>query len=52
MKSNVRCLTQQAAAPLIAMLWLSACAMAGSDTWVPCPPMVDYTAADQDRAAE
>ena len=52
MKSNVRCLTPQATAPLIVMLWLGACAMAGSDTWAPCPPVVNYTAADQDRAAE
>ena len=34
------------------MLWLSACAMAGSDVHVPCPPVVDYSAADQTRAAD
>ena len=34
------------------MLRLNACAMAGSDIWAPCPPVVDYTAADRDRAAE
>ena len=33
------------------MLWLTGCAMAGSDTRAPCPPVVDYTAADQARAA-
>lgn len=33
------------------MLWLSACAMGGSDTQVPCPPIVDYTTADQATAA-
>lgn len=34
------------------MLWLTGCAMAGSDVGSPCPPVVDYTAADQARAAE
>ena len=52
MKSNARCWMPQAAALLIAMLWLTACVMAGSDTRVPCPPIVDYTMADQARAAE
>ena len=33
------------------MLWLTACAMAGSDTRAPCPPVVEYNAADQSRAA-
>ena len=33
------------------MLWLSACAMASSDGEVPCPPVVEYSAADQTRAA-
>ena len=33
------------------MLWLSACAMGGSETSVPCPPVVEYTAADQARVA-
>ena len=33
------------------MLWLSACAMAGSDANVPCPPVVEYSAANQTRAA-
>lgn len=51
MKSNARCWTPPAAAPLIAMLWLSACAMAGSDTRAPCPPVVEYSDADQTRAA-
>ena len=52
MKSNARCWTPPAAAPLIAMLWLSACAMASSDGEVPCPPVVEYSAADQTRAAD
>ena len=37
---------------MIAMLWLSACATGGSDTRVPCPPVVEYTAEDQARAAD
>lgn len=52
MASNARCWTPPPAAPLIAMLWLTACAMAGSDITTPCPPVVDYTAADQARAAD
>ena len=34
------------------MLWLTGCATAGSDTRVPCPPVVDYTSAEQPRAAD
>lgn len=34
------------------MLWLSACATAGSDTRAPCPPVVDYTSAQQAHAAD
>lgn len=52
MKSNARCWTLPAAVPLIAMLWLTACAMAGSESKAPCPPIVDYTMADQARAAD
>jgi len=52
MKSNARCWKSPAAAPLIAMLWLSACAMAGSDAQAPCPPVVEYTGSDQARAAD
>lgn len=52
MKSNARCWMLPAAAPLIVMLWLSACAMGGSDTRAPCPPVVEYSGADQVRAAE
>jgi len=37
---------------MIAMLWLTGCAMAGSDTRAPYPSVVDYTAADQARAAD
>lgn len=51
MKSNARCWTPRPAALLIVILWLSACGMAGSDARAQCPPVVDYSAADQDRAA-
>ena len=36
---------------MIAMLWLTGCAMAGSDTRALCLPVVEYSAADQTRAA-
>ena len=34
------------------MLWLTGCAMGGFDVRAPCPPVVDYTPADQTRAAD
>ena len=34
------------------MLWLTGCAMAGSEARAPCPPVVDYTVADQAQAAD
>ena len=37
---------------MIAMLWLSACAMDSSDLQAPCPPVVDYTTVEQVRAAD
>jgi hypothetical protein len=37
---------------MIAMLWLTGCAMAGSEARTPCPPVVEYTSADQTRAAD
>jgi len=40
-----------AAALMIAVLWLTGCATAGSDPRAPCPPVVAYSAADQVRAA-
>jgi hypothetical protein len=52
MPSTARCSTPPPAALLIAMLWLSACATGGSDTRAHCPPVVDYTAAEQARAAD
>ena len=33
-------------------LWLTGCAMGGSEARVPCPPVVDYSSADQARAAD
>ena len=34
------------------MLWLTGCAMAGSETRAPCPPVVEYTSAEKARAAD
>lgn len=51
MKSNARCFLRPAAAPLIAMLLLTGCVTAGSEAKAPCPPVVEYTSADQARAA-
>ena len=34
------------------MLWLSACAMGASDAQGPCPPVVEYSVADQTQVAE
>lgn len=34
------------------MLWLTACATGSSDGLTPCPPVVEYSAADQLRAAD
>lgn len=52
MTSNAGCWKPPPAGPLIVTLWLSACATAGSDARAPCPPVVDYTAAEQARAAD
>ena len=48
-----RMLDAAAAAPLIAMLWLTGCAAGGSDSGGAgaCPPVVGYTTAEQHRAA-
>jgi len=51
MQSNARCWLPPATAPLIAMLWLSACAMGGSESNAPCPPLVEYGTAEQTSAA-
>jgi len=40
----------RASALLIAMLWLTGCATAGSGAYVPCPPIVEYSQAEQERA--
>ncbi len=47
-----RCSMLPHVALTIAMLWLSACAIAGSETAAPCPPIVDYPTADQATAAD
>ena len=52
MPSNARCSKLPPAVPLIAMLWLTGCAMVGSETRAPCPPVVEYTSDDQARAAD
>jgi hypothetical protein len=52
MPSTARCSTPPPAALLIVTLWLSACAMGGTETRAPCPPVVDYTSAEQARAAD
>ena len=44
------CWKPPAAALMIAMLLLTACATASSDNAL-CPPVVEYSAADQTRAA-
>ena len=51
MKFIARCWTPPAVVPLIAVLWLSGCATGGSETPAPCPPVVEYSFADQVRAA-
>ena len=51
MESNARCWRPPAAALLIAMLWLTSCATVSSDSPARCPPVVEYTNADQARAA-
>ena len=52
MPSTARCSTPPPAALLIAILWLTGCATGGSDTRAPCPPVVEYTNAEQARAAD
>ena len=34
------------------MIWLTGCAMGSSETRAPCSPVVEYSAADQARAAD
>ena len=52
MPSTARCSTLPPAALLIVMHWLTGCATGGSETRAPCPPVVDYTVADQARTAD
>lgn len=52
MPSTARCSTPPPVALLIVMLWLSGCAMGGSDLRAPCPPVVEYTGAEQATAAD
>lgn len=51
MPSTAKCLTPPPAALLIAMLWLTGCATGASDARAPCPLVVEYTGAEQARAA-
>ena len=53
MPSTAGCWKPPAVVPLIAMLSLTGCAAGGSDGSGSgaCPPVVEYTAAEQDRAA-
>lgn len=53
MKSNAKCWKPPAAALLIATLWLTGCATGGSNRLGQvCPPVVEYSTADQVRAAD
>ncbi len=50
---DARCWTPPRVAPLIAMLWLAACATGGSDRPARmCPLVVEYSQAEQARAAD
>lgn len=51
MTFNARCWRPRLAVLAIAMLWLTAGAMGSSDAQPPCPPVVEYSATDQTRAA-
>jgi len=52
MPLTARCSTLPPAALMITILWLTVCAMVGSETSAPCPPLVEYTADVQPRADE
>ena len=52
MQSTARCSTPPPAALLIVTFWLTGCATVSSETSARCPPVVEYTAADQARAAD
>ena len=53
MPFNVRCWRQPAVGLVIAMILLTGCAGAGFDgTYGACPPVVEYTRAEQARVAD
>lgn len=52
MTRNDGCSRLRRVALTIAMLSLGACARGGFDGGAPCPPVVDYTTAEQARAAD
>jgi hypothetical protein len=53
MSYNARCWTQQAAALAAAMIFLTGCEGVGFDATVkPCPPVVEYSRAEQAIVAE
>ena len=54
MKSNDGCWRRPLAVLVIATIWLTGCATAGSDTGgvAACPPVVEYSREFQARAAE
>ncbi len=52
MEFTARCSMRPLGALMILTLWLTGCAMVGSDARAPCPPVVNYSDADQDRAAD
>lgn len=49
---NARCWTPQAAALVIAMIFLSACVRADSEAQVACPPVVEYSRLEQAQVTE
>lgn len=51
MQSTDKCLRPPAVVPLIVMLWLVGCATVGSNLRAPCPPVVEYSQGEQERAA-
>lgn len=51
MKFNAACWRRPAAVLPIVTLLLTGCATGSSDLQMPCPPVVDYSAVDQIRAA-
>ena len=52
MPSTASCSKLPPAALLLAMLWLTGCAIVGYETRASCPPVVEYTSDDQARAAD